>query len=358
MKIDITSNGKAIDSSFYRLQWEACIECICSQLQLWGPLTWLDSFNKEDKLQVKGDRQILFTGKVMQIAEVEHSRVLVTACELLNEELLLNFHKEQWSNILKEVWPEYNFDGEDFEQMHYSVKDSKQQHLRQLHSRLEKHSKKPYWLYLNEENKLQIQETGNSRGNTEITGTLISKGNGYRVYKPFPLVLGMATAEGITERLELVIDGVKEQLKVWWGEAKDTIKSTLKDTIETAKDAWYGDGMIANSSDRIIYAIIGDTEAVVSVHSGSTHSALIDGIVDVIGKQVYKMNENTYLEFTAEYKFIITEYAKLEATAGKFSSEPYGVYVINDNVPEAIHKETGYKSKAIKSWYDKARIEQ
>ena len=67
---------------------------------------------------------------------------------------------------------------------------------------------------------------------------------------------------------------------------------------------------------------------------------------------MYKTNENTYLEFTSEYKFIMIERAALEAFGDKISSESYGVYMISDR---AIHNKTGYQSKAMKSWYEKAK---
>ena len=168
----------------------------------------------------------------------------------------------------------------------------------------------------------------------------------------------MAKAEGIVERLELSIINGKEHLRVWWGEVKDAAKGAVKDTIEFVKDLAYGDGKIINSSDRVVYAIVSGTEAVVAVYSGNVYSALIDGVVDVIGKQVYKMNENSYLEFTSEGAFVLINRDRLEGFIDNFSSEPYGVYKISDSLSEAVHEVTGYKSKAVRNWYDKARVGQ
>ena len=221
MNIEIFANGKAIDNIYYRLQWQAGVEWFCPECRIWGPLAWLETMKAGQSLRLNGDGQRLFTGEIRSVAEVERSRVLVVASEPLGEELLLNFHKEQSSNILQEVWPEYNTRVADFEVVHYSLKGSIYQHLILLKNRLEKHSKKRYWWYLDAENKLQIHQAYSGRGQAEITGTLISRGDGYQIYKLFAVGLGMASPEGIAERLELVIDGVKEQLTVWWGQSRE-----------------------------------------------------------------------------------------------------------------------------------------
>ncbi|MEM9423172.1 MAG: hypothetical protein AAF975_00110 [Spirochaetota bacterium] len=359
MEIEIGKNGETLNSDengFYRLRLEACAEILCPHLKIWGPLEWLNNFRVGDEIELKGQGKILFTGPVQKVKEVERSRALVEAFEPLSDELLLNFSREQWSNILQEVCPECNINADDFELKHYSLKGTKRQHLRNLHSLLELFNQKNYWFYLDETNSLQVHERASNRGQAENLGTLVSHGLDAETYKAFPLLVGMSSAKGIAERLELSISNAKEQLRVWWGEAKGEVKGVIKDTMEYLKDSAFGDGKIINSSDRVVYAIVNGTGAAVSVPSGNVYSALIDGAVDVIGKQVYKMNENTYLEFTSEYKFIIKDRERLEAVSGKFSNEPYGVYLIDDNSDEGIHSETGHKSTAIKNWYDKARI--
>ena len=121
-------------------------------------------------------------------------------------------------NILKEVWPEYSCNATDFECGHYSDKLTVRRHLARLHSKLENRTHKKYCMYLDEKNRLQIHETGKARGTTEALGRLIEYGDGYRVYNPFPLLVGMASGEGIAERLELTISNAAERLRVWWGD--------------------------------------------------------------------------------------------------------------------------------------------
>ena len=335
-------------------------------------MSWLEALKKGDKIELKGDGQLLFTGQIEKIKEAERSQVFISAAGPLERELQLNFSKEKWRNILAEVWPENECKASDFECRHYSHKCSIGEHLVCLHNKLQKRSKKSYWMYLDEQSRLQIHEAGEERGKSPQEGVLIERESSADTYQAFPLLVGIATSEGIAERMELVIRNQSEELRVWWGApnawgenqnagpetskhlVKGEIKGAVKDTIEYLKDLRYGNGKVINSSDRAIYAIISKTEAVVPIHSGSVYSALIDGVVDVEGRQVYKMNENTYLEFTSEYKFIMIdqERAVLEAFGDKISSEPYGVYTISDR---ALHSKTGHQSKAMKNWYEKAK---
>ena len=226
MKTEVLHKGQEI-KNFYRLELNASIYFLQPRLQLWGPISWPRTLKKGDKIELKGDGQILFTGKIGGVVEVERSRVQVSAVEPLSEEVQLNFSKEKWRNILKEVWPEYSCNAApargaaDFECGHYSDKLTVRQHLAHLHSKLERRSKKNYCMYLDEQNRLQIHETGKARGNAEVAGVLIKNGADYRAYNPFPLLVGMASGEGIAERLELTISNAAERLRVWWGEAEE-----------------------------------------------------------------------------------------------------------------------------------------
>ena len=186
--------------------------------------------------------------------------------------------------------------------------------------------------------------------------------------KGSPVVVGCyAGGPPPLQEKEILItqENAAERLRVWWGEAEEAagpsqhlVKGEAKEAAEAIKDFFYGNGQIINSSSRTVYAIISKTEAVIPVTSGSAYSDLIDGVVDVRGKQVYKMNENSYLEFTSEGAFVLINRDRLEGFIDNFSSEPYGIYKISDSLPEAVHEVTGYKSKAIRNWYDKARVEQ
>ena len=372
MKTEILYNGKVLEGSFYSLRLNAAVYFLRPQLQLYGPPRWLETLKKGDKIELKGDGQLLFTGQIEKIKEAERSQVFIGAAEPLERELQLNFSKEKWRNILAEVWPEYKCKAGDFECRHYSHKCSIGEHLVCLHNKLQKRSKKSYWMYLDEQNRLQIHEAGQERGKSPQEGVLIERESSADTYQAFPLLVGTATSEGIAERTELVISNQSEELRVWWaapnawGENQNAgphqtlgpetsqhlAKGEIKRAAEALKNAIFGDGKIVNSSDRTVYAIIDGTEAVVPVYSGNTYSALIDGVVDVEGRQVYKMNENTYLEFTSEYKFIVIAYAGLENLSETLSREPYGVYTISDR---AIHSKTGYQSKAMKNWYEKAK---
>ena len=223
MKTEILCNGKVLEGSFYSLRLDAAVYFLRPQLQLYGPLRWLGALKKGDKIELKGDGQLLFTGQIEKIKEAGRSQVFVCVAEPLERELQLNFSKEKWHNILKEVWPENDCKAADFECRHYSHKCSIGEHLVCLHNKLQKRSKKSYWMYLDEQNRMQIhepcegREAGQARGKSPQEGVLIERESNADTYQAFPLLAGMATSEGIAERMELTISNQSEELRVWWG---------------------------------------------------------------------------------------------------------------------------------------------
>ena len=376
METEVLHKGQEI-KNFYRLELNASIHFLQPRLQLWGPLSWLKNLKKCDKIELKGGGQTLFTGKIGGVAEVERSQIQISVLEPLSEEVQLNFSKEKWKNILAEVWPEYSFDAApargaaDFECKHYSYKCSLREHLVHLHSKLESRSKKNYCMYLDEQNRLQIHETGKARGNAEVAGVLIKNGAGYRAYNPFPLLVGMSSGEGIAERLELTISNAAERLRVWWSETKEKAKSVAKDkakdAFESVKDTILGPGSVANFSPKVIYAIMGDKEGgksleslVKPVLSGTVLQGYIDGAVDVEGRQVYKMNENTHLTFDGA--FSITKNSayterSLRGVKRLFgSNDDYGLYWDLMRTGGFQHADTGAYSKDMSQWWSAAQI--
>ena len=325
---------------------------------------------KGDKIELKGDDQTLFTGKIGRVEEVERSRVQVRVAEPLSEEVQLNFSKEKWRNILKEVWPEYSCDAApargaaDFECKHYSYKCSLREHLVHLHSKLERRSKRNYCMYLDEQNRLQIHEAGKARGNAEVAGVLIKNGAGYRAYNPFPLLAGTSSGEGIAERLELTISNAAERLRVWWSEAEEDAgpsQHLVKGKIGELKDT-YLRGSVENQSDRIIYAIISESADVKPISPGQTLDAYADGVVDLQNKVVYKMGEWSDVIFTTGYDFKFLRgprqslYAELKKI-GLGSPDPYGPYdgEIQGGNLLFMHRENRYISPAMKQWYELAK---
>ena len=173
----------------------------------------------------------------------------------------------------------------------------------------------------------------------------------------------MATAEGIVERLELSINNAQEQIRVWWGEVKDAAKGIVKDTIETTKDFLLGPGSISNFSHKTIYAIMDDRignqpldSLVRSVPSGTILQGYIDGVVDVEGRQVYKMNENTHLTFDGVLFVTSKSSLEIEGVLNTHKEhEFYGVYIDNVYSGNFKYKGVGYAPEIIFEWWQAAK---
>ena len=377
MKTEILYNGKTLEGSFYSLRLNTAVYFLRPQLQLWGPMSWLETLKKGDKIELKGDGQLLFTGQIEKIKEAERSQVFTCAAEPLERELQLNFSKEKWHNILAEVWPENDCKAADFECRHYSHKCSIGEHLVCLHNKLQKRSKKSYWMYLDEQSRLQIHEAGQERGKSPQEGVLIERESSADTYQAFPLLVGMATSEGIAERMELVISNQSEELRVWWGENQnarsqglhpsqgpETSQHLVKGVIDSQKPK----SITQNQGSRSIYLVISDDDLdyraddyIRELHSGSAHFGRVDGAIDVAGKVVCKKGESSYLFFDGRNQFILfpdvwEKGASIGKSLGIGDPLPYGLYYgrIQGGELQFFHEGTGEEGKAMKSWYEMA----
>ena len=225
-------------------------------------------------------------------------------------------------------------------------------------------------MYLDEKNQLQIHETGKARGNAEVAGVLIKNGADYRAYNPFPLLVGMASGEGIAERLELTISNAAERLRVWWGETKERAKSVAKDkakdAFESVKDTILGPGSLANYSLKVVYVIMSDKAGgqslenlVKPVLSGTVLQGYIDGAVDVEGRQVYKMNENTHLTFDGHLFKAGQESSSIEGVLNTHKDkEFYGPYIDRSGSGEFKYRGFGYAPEIMFEWWQAAKAKQ
>ena len=382
MKTEILCNGKVLEGSFYSLRLNAAVYFLRPQLQLYGPMSWLETLKKGDKIELKGDGQLLFTGQIEKIKEAERSQVFIGAAQPLERELQLNFSKEKWHNILAEVWPENDCKADDFECRHYSHKCSIGEHLVFLHNKLQKRSKKSYWMYLDEQNRLQIQQAGEARGKSPQQGVLIEHESSADTYQAFPLLVGMATNEGIAERMELAIRNQSGELRVWWtaplagaapnawGENQNAEPETSQHLVKGAIDLLKPEGTIQNQGSRSIYLVISDEDTnyraddyIRELHSGSAYTGKVDGAVDITGKVVCKKEESNDLIFTGGNQFSFEPNFWQKGTSilksldiGIGDPLPYGLYYgkVKNGELQFLHEDTGEEGKAMKSWYEMA----
>ena len=92
------------------------------------------------------------------------------------------------------------------------------------------------------------------------------------------------------------------------------------------------------------------------VLSGSILQGYIDGVVDVGGYQVYKMNENTHLTFDGYTIEADRESTNLENILNTHKkAEFYGIYIDRSRNGQLRYRGIGYASKIMFEWWQAAK---
>ena len=126
------------------------------------------------------------------------------------------------------------------------------------------------------------------------------------------------------------------------------------------------EGTVENRGSRPIYLVLSDkdldyrdSDYIRALHSGSTYTGYVDGVVDLVGKVVCNKGESAGLIFTGENKFDrqhsnTENFEGFVKKLGFGDSLPYGLYYGREQDGELVffYRDTDKIGEAMKSWYD------
>ncbi len=362
MEVRILRDGEDTGYKYLSCRLSATVDLVSQRCDLY--LSREADFAVGQELGIEGGGVRLFSAPVVKVGPGRHNQLRIIAFAALDEVVHVNYHQEDAANILSDIIEKHNYKSTD-KRMDFALRGER---MSLLH----------HWLdtvapdkeaFMDAEGVLQV---GLEPGSTVHLGKLIEEHGDWQEYRAVPVLLGWVSGQGIVRGLEYALKPTRERLRIWWGELKESakdfsVKSSLKKAFEATKDAILGPGSIGNFSNKTIYAIMNDRvgghplESLVRpVPSGTILQGYIDGVVDVEGYQVYKMNENTNLTFDGDFQVLQPDdkveihLKNIKVIMGE-NNDGYGLYRDMLRSSNFQHVYTGQLSIAMYSWWSAAQ---